>query len=81
MGWVIRILVLLLVVRLLWRLVQGILQGMSEPRAVPPRRTTPLVRDPVCGTYVLPSRALAVKSGGTTEYFCSDECRRKYQES
>ena len=38
-----------------------------------------LSRDPVCGTWVSPSNARFLQSGSTTHYFCSDECRRKFQ--
>jgi YHS domain-containing protein len=38
-----------------------------------------LVRDPVCGTFVAPGTALSLSAGGTTHYFCSDECRSKYR--
>ncbi len=77
MVWLLRLVLLLIVIRLVGRLVLGILQGLSEPRAVRPRQVG-LVRDPVCGTYVVPSRALAVRSGQSVQYFCSEECRQKY---
>jgi YHS domain-containing protein len=77
MGWVIRLLILLLVVRLLWRLVAGVIQGMAPD----PKRKTPvgLVRDPVCGTFVVPSRALMRARGSTVHYFCSEECLNKFE--
>lgn len=37
-----------------------------------------LVKDPVCETYVLRSRALARTVGGRTYYFCSRECAGRY---
>ena len=37
-----------------------------------------LVRDPVCGTFILPSKALTSGSGSNTRYFCSEKCRRDY---
>lgn len=37
-----------------------------------------LVKDPVCETYVLRSRALTRTVGGTTYYFCSRECAGRY---
>ena len=78
MGWVIRLLILLLVIRMLWRLVAGIMQGMSGES----RRKTAvgLVRDPVCGTFVVPSRALTRASGSTVHYFCSEECLKKFED-
>ena len=38
-----------------------------------------LERDPVCGTYVSPSKAPALRVGGETIYFCSDKCRRQWE--
>jgi YHS domain-containing protein len=37
------------------------------------------VRDPVCGTFVVQSRALTAARAGETAFFCSEECRRKWQ--
>ena len=37
-----------------------------------------LVRDPVCGTFVLPSKALTSGSGSNTRYFCSEKCRNDF---
>ncbi|MBI3050266.1 MAG: YHS domain-containing protein [Acidobacteria bacterium] len=44
----------------------------------PRRAPVKLVRDPVCGTYVPPRAALSLTSGGSTHYFCSEECRKKF---
>ena len=37
------------------------------------------VRDPVCGTFLLPDRALMLSDGRTRVFFCSDACRDKYR--
>ena len=68
---------ILVIARAFWRVVDGILDGVRGNE----QRTTPvkLVRDPVCGTYVAPGSALSLASGGTTHYFCSEECRAKYR--
>jgi YHS domain-containing protein len=49
----------------------------SRPPA-PPRRDE-LVKDPVCQTYVLMSRAVRGEAGGAPTYFCSRECAARYQ--
>jgi YHS domain-containing protein len=36
-----------------------------------------LVKDPVCQTYVVKSRAVRRTAGGDVTYFCSDECARR----
>jgi len=43
-----------------------------EPAAVK------LVRDPVCGIFVVPGKALTSGSGGSTQYFCSEKCREQW---
>ena len=69
---------LLVVARMFWRLVDVVIDTV---RIEPGRRNAPavkLVRDPVCGTYVAPRAALSLTTGGSTHYFCSEECRNKY---
>ncbi len=44
-----------------------------------PPITDELVQDPVCGTYCPKREALKYRKGGTTYYFCSEECRRKFK--
>jgi YHS domain-containing protein len=79
MLWVIRYLLLfllvMLVVRAIWRLIGGIVDGAARGGSGVPRRGTPMVRDPVCGTFVVQSRALSATAGGMTAWFCSDACR------
>jgi YHS domain-containing protein len=73
-----------LIVRAMWRLLYGIVEGASSAGAVNGRRpgrlrrSEKMERDPVCGTFVLPSRALTSGSGETIQYFCSEECRRRF---
>jgi YHS domain-containing protein len=37
-----------------------------------------MVKDPVCGTYVVQGRALTAVRGGETAWFCSPECQRAW---
>ncbi len=72
-----------LIVRALWRLVSGIVEGVSlaqgsSGRPGTLRQSEMMERDPICGTYVLPSRALISGSGEEVRYFCSDTCRRAF---
>ncbi|HEY8551532.1 MAG TPA: hypothetical protein VIL35_16355 [Vicinamibacterales bacterium] len=83
-GWIIRIVLLLLILRLVLRFVYGLMQGLnpsgSSSRTVKgPGTAVPLVRDPVCGTYIPRSKALASGSGDAVQYFCSEECRKAYR--
>jgi YHS domain-containing protein len=38
-----------------------------------------MVRDPVCGTFVVQSRALTATAGGETAWFCSNECLTRWK--
>lgn len=49
----------------------------ARPRARAPRALDELVKDPVCQTYVVRSRALMRTAGGEVAYFCSEECARR----
>jgi YHS domain-containing protein len=40
-----------------------------------------LVRDPICGMHIAQELALPVTANGETQYFCSQECRAKYESS
>ena len=66
---------LLLLAFLLWPVVRRLLPlPARRPRAI----RDELVKDPVCQTYVLRSRAVTREAGGTTHYFCSRECAARF---
>ena len=73
--------VFLLLVRVAWRLLGGILEGLSAaPQGTRVlRRGGRMVRDPVCGMFILPDSAVTVGSRDHPLYFCSTACRDKYQ--
>jgi YHS domain-containing protein len=73
-----RIALVVLVVRALWLLFSGVLDGYAGRRNLA-QPTTKLVRDPVCGMFIAPGRALAARHGDRTLYFCSEQCRSKWQ--
>jgi YHS domain-containing protein len=71
-----RILIVLLLLRMLWILYRGIKRGLRERPAGGTRQSAvALTRDPVCGTYVVPARALPLRDGSLIHYFCSERCR------
>ncbi len=41
-------------------------------------RRDELVKDPVCQTYIVMSRAIRSEVGGTAVHFCSRECAERY---
>ena len=71
------------VARAFWRLVDGVIEGVGgrapRGRSQVPTRGVQMVRDPVCGTFVLPDHALMLGDGGARVFFCSGACRDKYQ--
>jgi YHS domain-containing protein len=72
----------LLIARAFWRLIDGIIEaagGTTRSRGKSP--AVKLVRDPVCGTFVAPATSLSLTAGGSTHYFCSEQCRAEYQRS
>jgi YHS domain-containing protein len=78
------VVVILLLVRAVWRLLGGIVSGAISAgpvtRGGQPAAPTPvkMERDPVCGTYVVPSKAIALAKGRETLYFCSERCRDEW---
>lgn len=69
---------LVIIARSLSRLIHGMLEGAGYIRDNSPQRSVGLVRDPVCGVFVVPREALSAGTGNTTRYFCSEACRREW---
>ena len=61
----------------LWPLLRQLSRSRYSPRA---RRLTfdELVKDPVCQTYVVRSRALPRLVDGVQRHFCSERCARQF---
>jgi YHS domain-containing protein len=84
LGWILRIIAVLLVIRLLMRFFAGLREGLSGGTRTPsgkvpgPRVGGRLVRDPQCGTHVPESNALRLGTGETAVYFCSETCRDRW---
>jgi YHS domain-containing protein len=78
-------LLIFFVVRFVMRLMRGVVEGMSSDGATARRSSTrsavKMVADPICGTYVIPGKALQATRGRETHYFCSDACRAKWESS
>jgi YHS domain-containing protein len=75
-------LLLLFVLRAVWRLLGGVVQGAMSGGSPDHRPASPpavkMARDPVCGTYVVPGKALELARGRETMYFCSARCRDEW---
>lgn len=71
-----------IIARTFWRMMDGVVEGVTGRRRGGRRsqgsKPTRLVRDPVCGTFVVPDAALALTRGDTVYHFCSADCRAKF---
>ena len=70
--------VIVLFARSLSRLLRGVIQGAGYTRDPSAQRSVGLVRDPVCGVFVVPGQALTSGTGSATRHFCSEKCRREW---
>ena len=79
--YVLLLLLIVFVARAFWRIVDGMLEALSGRRggAGSPQRGVQMVRDPVCGTFILPEKAVALVDGSRRMFFCSTVCRDKYR--
>ena len=55
-----------------------LLRGRSLRNPAPPLSTDELVKDPVCQTYVVRSRAVTRQTAGGPRYFCSADCAARF---
>ena len=83
LGFVLDFLFALFIARAAWKLVQGFMEGYAGPASPPggkrPVQSVHMSRDPVCGTFVIPNQALAIREGSRQVFFCSAACRDKYR--
>ena len=69
------------IARLFWRFVEGVVRGATVPpggarsSAPSPVKMQPC---PVCGTYVVPGKAISGTSSGAPVHFCSEKCRSEH---
>lgn len=72
----------LFVLRAVARFMGGLAQGAGAQGAGGRRRPVDvpvkMAKDPVCGTFVVPGKALSTTAGGETVWFCSEHCRTEF---
>lgn len=74
-----RLVLLLLVVAVVIALLLPLLRPPAvRARRVPSTLHDELVKDPVCQTYVVRSRAVSGRGADGAPYFCSTDCARRY---
>ena len=72
--------VALLLSRPFWRFVMNMVRRYTAPKTEQAARSAVhMERDPVCGTFVVPSAALILSDGARRLYFCSAACRDRYR--
>ena len=78
--WILLFIVVLLAVRAVGRFMGGLMQGVGSDAARARASDPPvkMVKDPVCGTFVVPGKALSAVSAGATVWFCSQRCRDEF---
>jgi YHS domain-containing protein len=85
--FILLLILFIVVARVFWRVVDGVVEGLTGRSGSTggsgstgvPGRGVQMVRDPVCGTFVLPDRAVILTVGRQRLYFCSDSCCDKYR--
>jgi hypothetical protein len=75
----VRVVLILLVVFVVVALLLPLLRRPTRrPRRAPSALDDELVKDPVCQTYVVRSRAISGRGPDGSPYFCSTDCARRY---
>jgi YHS domain-containing protein len=80
MKLIIWLVLLFIIGRMVYRFMYAVFEGagmLREPQARE-RAAVKLVRDPVCGVFVVPSKALTSGAGSDTQFFCSEKCRQEW---
>jgi YHS domain-containing protein len=77
------IVLFIVIARVFWKFVDNVIEAAGGQTASSRKRVPDagvrMMRDPVCGMFVVPDRALTLADGRTTHYFCSAGCRDKFK--
>ena len=78
------IILFIVIARNFWRFVDGLMKGVTSGAPQGGRKSGPpvsvkMTQCPICGTYVVPGKAISLVSGGAPLYFDSEKCRAEYQ--
>ena len=82
--FILLLLLFVTIARTFWRFVDAVVRGASGSAPQGARRGNApapvrMQQCPVCGTYVVPGKAISLVSNGTPVYFDSDKCRTEFQ--
>lgn len=72
------------IARVFWRFIDAVVRGAAGPAPQGGRRSgsaaaVKMSQCPVCGTYVVPGKAISLVSSGSPVYFDSEKCRAEFQ--
>lgn len=78
------IVLFVVIARVFWRFVEGVVRGLTGPTPPAGRRggapaPVKMSQCPVCGTYVVPGKAISLVNGGAPVFFDTEKCRAEYQ--
>jgi len=89
LRFVLFLILFIVVARVFWRVVDNVIEAASGRLPGEGREgrrggstsapAAQMARDPVCGTFVLPDRAVSIAGARGRVYFCSEACRDKYR--
>ena len=82
--FILLLLLFVVIARMFWRFIDAVVRGASGASAPGARRpqgqsAVKMSQCPVCGTYVVPGKAISIVSAGAPVYFDSEKCRAEYQ--
>jgi YHS domain-containing protein len=84
MGFLLRVALFLILIAVLlrsaYRFLGGVIEGATGggPAASNRQVAGHMVKDPVCGTYVVQGRALTAVRGQQMAWFCSPRCQQAW---
>jgi hypothetical protein len=73
------------IARLFWRFFDAVVRAASGTapqgggRPGGPAAAVKMSQCPVCGTYVVPGKAISLMSGGSPVYFDTEKCRAEFE--
>ena len=74
------------IARVFWRFIDAVVRGASGSASQPQGTrgggapaAVKMQQCPICGTYVVPGKAISLVSGGSPIYFDTEKCRAEYQ--
>ena len=76
----VRVAIFLLLAIVLYKFLANLLKDSRTKRREGPLdgKIADLVRDPHCGTYLLPEQGVSARVGGQVHHFCSEACRDRF---